>query len=280
LFLVIVVFSCEKPETPLPDSDFEITTFKSSLSKNSSLTASYITDVPFEKREGHTSILYDDKLWLIGGYTGNIIGIPKNDIWQSKDGHTWKEVPTSKHFSARTSHTTTVFKDRIWVIGGNQIPGRTNDVWASGDGVHWLEITANAAFSKRSSHTTVVFDGKLWVIGGLDENSAVLNDVWYTKNGADWFEATSNASFSPRFSHTTLVYKDMLWVIGGRDFSNWTNDVWYSKDGVLWKEATPKADFSPRSGHTSVIYDNLMWVLGGSEKSGLVRMEPIGTICP
>lgn len=125
-------------------------------------------------------------------------------------------VTEAADFSKRSSHTATVFKDKIWIIGGVGDNGRKNDVWQSDNGVTWKEVTSSAPFSPRRSHATVVFKDKLCVIGG---NAGVPeeaeNDVWYSEDGSTWIQATPNASFSPRRGHATVVYDDKIWVIGG-----------------------------------------------------------------
>ena len=270
LILLMLSISCNKPEA----ENIDPTDFKSNFqAKKKTLKVKLITkEAPFEKREGHTSVTFNNKIWIIGGYEG-YGGNPRNDIWQSKDGMSWTKLLATKHFSPRTSHTTTLFKDKLWVIGGNEIPNRKNDVWHSEDGIIWKEVTDKANFSSRSSHTALSFNDKLWVIGGLDQDKNPLNDVWQSKNGVDWIQVTSNAAFSPRFNHTAFVFDNKIWVIGGKDgigASNKVsvkNDVWYSKNGIDWVQATSEAPFLPRSGHTSAVYDNSIWVLGGSDKS-------------
>lgn len=270
LALLLVSVACDKQE--IGETDLEVIDLQAgSKSKIKSIHAKLLQkEAPFDKREGHSSVAYDHKMWVIGGYEG-FGGNSRNDIWHSKDGVSWAQVLVSKHFSPRTSHTTTVFKNKLWVIGGNEIPNRKNDVWQSSDGNFWQEVTNKAGFSERSSHTAFAFDHRLWVIGGLDQNKNPKNDVWYSKNGIDWILATPNAAFSPRFEHTSFIYDDKIWVIGGResiDPSNKLdvkNDVWYSKNGIDWVQATQNAAFSSRSGHSSVVYDDKMWVLGGSD---------------
>jgi len=270
LALLSFAISCEKT-TLEEQATIASTDFKSSFKTNKkTLKIKLINDeASFEKREGHTSVTYDNTLWVIGGHKGydNV----SNDIWRSEDGVVWKQLLAAKHFSPRTSNTTTIFKNSLWVIGGTELPNRKNDVWRSGDGVFWKEVTNNAGFSERSSHTALAFDKKLWVIGGLKDNHKSENDVWYTKNGIDWIQATPNAAFPPRFDHTSFVHDSKMWVVGGKDGYpskiDVKNDVWYSKNGVDWVQATPNAAFLPRGSHTSVIYDKKMWVLGGSDNA-------------
>ena len=215
----------------------------------------------FSGRKWHTSVVFDIKMWVIGGFDGST----KNDVWYSSDGVTWTQATASAAFSARYDHTSVVFDNKMWVIGGYD-GGNKNDVWYSSDGINWTQATASAAFSGRKWHTSVVFDNKMWVIGGND--GSFKDDVWFSSDGVNWTEAAPYPSFSARYRHTSIVFDNKMWVIGG--FINYqrTNDVWYSSDGVSWwGQATASAAFSTRYDHTSVVFDNKMWVIGGVDGS-------------
>ena len=221
-----------------------------------------VRNAAFSNRLGHTSVIFADKLWVIGGFGTNLLGY--NDVWQSNLGANWSEVTDSAQFIPRSLHTSVVFDNKIWIIGGVRIGSDFNDVWYSMDGFNWIEATANADFPRRSEHTSVAFDNKIWVIAGFDRKTFKnKNDVWYSQNGESWTEATSSAGFSPRHGQTSVIFDDMIWIIGGTDEDGYKNDVWYSQDGENWEQATPSAHFSPRTNHASVVFDNKMWVIGG-----------------
>ena len=94
-------------------------------------------------------------------------------------GAIWTQSTASAAFKARYYHTTVVYDNKMWVIGGYGA-GYLNDVWYSSDGVTWTQSTASAAFKARRAHTSVVYDNKMWVIGGY--GGGFLNDVWYSSD--------------------------------------------------------------------------------------------------
>ena len=221
----------------------------------------------FSPRKKHTSVVYDNNIWVVAGYDGS----PKpndykNDVWYSSDGVSWFQATSSANFSSRQMHTSTVFDNRKWVIGGWNFIER-NDVWHSENGTNWIQASPTSNFSPRSAHTTVVFDSKIWVIGGANKiSSDYYNDVWYSSDGINWVQANFSADFSPRVLHSSVVFDNKIWIIGGGEPGrNLKNDVWYSNDGLNWIQATASANFSPRYGHTSVVFDNKIWVIGGVE---------------
>jgi len=129
-------------------------------------------------------------------------------------GCDWSMTTGNAAFAARMFHSSVVYNNAMWVIGGvgpNYL--YYNDVWYSINGVDWQLATGNAAFGGREQHTSVVFNNQLWVIGGIGQDGA-LNDAWHSTNGTDWIEATGNAAFGCRFGHSSVVHDGKIWVIG------------------------------------------------------------------
>jgi hypothetical protein len=137
---------------------------------------------------------------------------------------TWTEATADAPWSARFSHSSVVFNNRIWVIGGYADGGSRNDVWSSADGVTWTQATGRAPWAGRGGHTSVVFDNRLWVIGG-NRSIWFFNDVWFSADGGTWTQATGPAPWSARIGHTSVVFDNRAWVIGGNDGIH-RNDVW------------------------------------------------------
>jgi hypothetical protein len=164
----------------------------------------------------------------------------------------WRLATSSASWSPRCGHTSVVFDNKIWVLGGGYDGSHRNDVWYSSDGVNWTRATANAGWSPRKYFTSVVFNNKIWILGGDDDNR--VNDVWYSSDGVNWTRATANAGWSPRYGHTSVVFDNKIWVLGGLDGSD-RNDVWYSSDGVNWTMATANAGWSPRRHHCAVVFN-------------------------
>lgn len=217
-------------------------------------------------RQGHTSVVFDGRLWVIGGRNNNNVRL--SDVWHSTDGVSWNEAVSEAEWPGRSGHTSVVFDDRIWVIGGQGDDGFLNDVWYSTDGVSWDEATSSAEWPERHDHSSVVFDDRLWVIGGQlgligQAENEVYRDVWQSSDGVTWREVSAGAGWGERQSHTSAVFDDRMWVIGGRSRSGTHNDVWSSVNGVEWSAATLAAPWSARQGHSSVVFRNRMWVIGG-----------------
>ena len=181
-------------------------------------------------------------------------------------GASWQQSTALADWTARCCHSSVVFDNRIWVLGGNY-----NDVWSSSNGSDWEQATDDAGWAARQYHTSIAFDNKMWVLGGNDGSRK--NDVLFSINGSDWEQATASADWTARYGHTSVVFDNKIWVLGGSDGSN-KNDVWSSINGSDWEQATDSAGWTGRWFHTSVAFDNKIWVLGGSP-NGIHRLNDV-----
>ena len=198
----------------------------------------------------------------------------KNDVWSSSNGTSWTQATADANWSDRSSHTSVVFNDKMWVLGGYDGGSYKNDVWSSDNGIIWTEATA-ASWAARNTFTSVVFNDRIWVLGGWD-GSNLYNDVWSSSNGTSWTQVKPNdsAGWTARGSHTSVVFNNKIWVLGGCcTGTSRYNDVWFSdENGTSWTEATDgSARWTARNAHTSVAFDNKIWVLGGYDGSNILN---------
>jgi hypothetical protein len=241
------------------------------------------SSVAFPARSAHSSVVFDEKIWVIGG-GGKVFDNKFDDAWSSADGKTWKEVTkdSSRKFSARDNHASVVFDKKMWVIGGTSSSTFFNDVWSSDDGKNWTQVKAHNSegFSGRTNHAAVVFDDgkgeKMWVLGGTTGGLfSSLNDVWSSTDGKTWKEETKDSSkkFSTIRSHKAVVFDDdgkgeKMWLIGGINNNNPKAEIWNSTNGVTWNKVTDSAKFGVRFDHQSVVFDEKMWVINGRKSDG------------
>lgn len=248
---------------------------------------------PFSPRLGHSCLAFDNKLWVIGGVEvkkemviagggfGRIGGIlprdvftTKNDVWWSADGINWSRATAAARFSTRHHHSSLVFDNKMWVIGGsrNSSSGEMmglphdfdftkkllNDVWCSSDGKTWKRINKNSAFAPRESHASLVFNNKMWVIGGhtgpqaedwekeivssretawkaLKSEPGYSNEVWCSVDGKNWTQLQTPKSFPPRAGQAVLEFNGELWMLGGYAKSGRNAGAWHSVTGENWE---------------------------------------------
>lgn len=149
-----------------------------------------VANAPWPKRTHGKAIVYDGKIWIMGGGARAPKAIPTNDVWCSEDGINWKQVTASADWKPRLWFSTVVYRDRLWVLGGwSEADGNYGDVWHSKDGRTWTELKSDVVWSKRHEHSAFVFKDKIWVAGGAAEpNYELDSEVWSLDVPRDWFK--------------------------------------------------------------------------------------------
>lgn len=221
------------------------------------------------------TVAFQDKMWVMGGWHGGRLdhASASNSVWSSKNGADWTQEAEHAGWSPRMAGGVTVFKNRMWVLGGIQKyyfgndDDLKNDVWSSGDGVKWEQATAKAPWSPRAYLQTAVLNDRLYVMGGGNylPKYQVKNDVWSTEDGTNWTLETEGAGWSPRIWFSSEVYRGRMWVLGGWSANpnrNW-NDVWTSRDGKTWEPFKTETVWRERHELSSYVFQDKLWVVGG-----------------
>jgi hypothetical protein len=101
-----------------------------------------ICDSLWSRRYGHSSVVFDGKLWVIGGSGG--YGYNLNDAWYTQDGQHWTQATGAAPWEGRICHASAVAGSRTWVMGGWTYDAHNNSTWfndvwysSSYDGVNW-----------------------------------------------------------------------------------------------------------------------------------------------
>jgi hypothetical protein len=221
-----------------------------------------ISGTHFSPRSLHEALVFNNKMWVIGGYTDTTIA---KDVWSSTDGAHWTLETANAQFNGRFDFGVVVFNNKMWLIGGQDGSAYKNDIWTSTDGVQWTQVTTTGAiFAPREGHEVVVFNNKLYVIGG-SIGPSYPNDVWSSSDGISWTqETTSGPIFSGRIGHQSIVHNNRLYVIGGYGtLTGYSNEVWSSTNGKDWANLSLTNVFSARREHQALVFNNKICVMGG-----------------
>jgi hypothetical protein len=247
----------------------------------------------FAARDGAGALSFRGRMWLLGGWNpGDKKYFPRvcnNEVWSSAGGATWQlEKPNTfidRSFDATRDwegrHTAgyAVFKDKLWIIGGDANQGHyQDDVWNSADGKTWTLVSNDVPWAPRALHYTVAFQNKLWVIGGqtmpafAKADEVFYRDVWNSADGVHWQRVEPREPYwSARgMIGGSAVFKDRIWILGGGRYDTpktpqraFFNDVWSSGDGVQWTRHTESAPWKERQYHEVAVFDDRLWVLEG-----------------
>ena len=243
--------------------------------------------VPWAARDDFKLIVYDNKIWLMGGRKPAPDSSYVSDVWNSSDGINWQQVTAAAPWQARSRFALAVFNGKIYLHSGQGSVGGVNtvlsDIW-SYDNVNGWQLVSNTLPNKRVHHKMLVFnDGsgdKLYITGGITTGNVIMGDVWSSPDGINWTQKVPiGPIWTPRFLHQSLVFGNKLWVISGRTAvspNTKNNDIWNTTDGIHWNLVVDPVDFPPtgtqpskwqyfmpKEGHAALVFNNEIWVLGG-----------------
>ncbi len=254
---------------------------------NTFLNASFDPAADWEGRHTAGYAVFQGKMWIVGGDANQ--GHYQNDVWNSADGKTWTLVAKDQQlpWAPRALHYTLVFRDKLWVIGGQTMPAFAKadevfyrDVWNTTDGVNWTQVEPREPFwsARGMIGGSVVFKDRIWILGGGTYDTPktptrnFYNDVWSSPDGVHWKQHTRAAPWAPRQYHDVAVFDDRMWVLEGYAKAN-RNDVWYSSDGVNWRELTG-TPWKPRHAASVFVYAGSLWMVAGNNmESDVWKLE-------
>ncbi|KAJ3432102.1 protein tag-52-related [Anaeramoeba flamelloides] len=178
-------------------------------------------------RSNHTLNLIDGCFYLFGGENndkifGDLYFLDiKNLIWKNISTQN-KNKP-----SARYGHSSSLYKNQIWIFGGQNKKGKClNDLYCldlQTNKLIWKKIkivNGNSYPPIRKLHTCTVINSNLMILGGV-KDSLPLNDVWnFDLKHNIWKENESSQKNNiNRYGQSAIQFKHKLYIIGGSNFS-------------------------------------------------------------
>lgn len=257
-------------------------------------------DPQWRVRDGNTTtwLPATGRYWMVGGWNGyqepnGFSTVPDgtvyppenttNEVWSSADGVAWTLELEHDHaqFQRRHVHSTLLFNDGLWVIGGDTHQGFYNhDVLSSNDGTTWTEVLAPGTppWQPRALQISGVYGGKLWTGGGQtllgpEEAYEYFNDLWSSEDGEHWTQvAISGPESESRWAGCGMVesfveFQGRMWLVGCARYREVAGhelhaEVWSTNDGVAWtRHSTPP--WAGKGWHNVVVWDGKLWALFG-----------------
>lgn len=174
-------------------------------------------------RANHTSVVYDKKLWVFGGvnasnssislyltpFPGPSISLPLSiysDVWNSSDGVTWNLVTSNAPWGPREAHTSVVFDNKMWVLGGSTAQTGSylnNEAWNSIDGLNWTLAGKHIALEK-GNYASVVTPAS------YGQGTFLLPDVSTDQGNSTTSTLTLMGTVDPKNTNTTSWYGYVL----------------------------------------------------------------------
>lgn len=198
-------------------------------------------------------VVFKDTLFGLGHFDGNSENhILRRTIYFSTDAARWDSLPQAD-LPARYFYHPFVFKDKLWIIGGEDESNVYADIAVSQDGLHWQIMKDNLPFGPTTENQFVVMRDSIWMLG---------KDVWVSADGYEWIQRSPvMIAEEPVFGYAAVGAKEQLWLIGCNRESSFDHKVMYSVNGKHWE--TMDAPWSPRGGVAAVLFKNAIFMTGG-----------------
>jgi len=197
---------------------------------------------------------YGGAVYGIGHFEGNIENFKlKQEVYKTADLSNWQTISTESNFPQRFFYHPFVFKNKIWIIGGEDKKTKYADVWNSSDGITWRKQKDNLPFGKRSGSQVVLLNKKLFLLD---------NDVWSSSDGLNWQKETGEIVKGENiFGYKAVVYNNKIWLIGCNRNGKFESQVFVSDDGKNWEPQ--EAPWTPRGAVAAAVYKNKIYMTGG-----------------
>lgn len=199
-------------------------------------------------------LYFNDAVYGLGNFTGNIEQFSyKPEIYKTSGLKKWDTIATKSNLPSRFFYHPFVFKNKMWLIGGEDKKGKYSDIWNSEDGINWTKQKDNLPFGKRSGSQVVMLQGKLYLLD---------NDVWLSEDGLNWQLLTNEIVKGEQiFGYSAQVFNDKIWLLGCNRNGQFSSQVLYSADGKNWQ--VQDAPWLPRGGIAATVHQGKIFMTGG-----------------
>jgi hypothetical protein len=162
-----------------------------------------IQDAPWPQRMEFSSLVFNNKLWIMGGVNLNssFNYVDLNDIWYTTDGIQWIQANQSANWSPRTISASVVYGNNMWIFGGLQHSNYIwmNDSWYSNDGINWIQSSSQVVPPANFLRilNAFVLNNKINIISGENpipppSGPATDENIYTTTDGVSFTLLTHN----------------------------------------------------------------------------------------
>ncbi|GAB6024044.1 hypothetical protein CHUAL_008765 [Chamberlinius hualienensis] len=200
----------------------------------------------------------------------------------------WERISTAPpSLWGRASHAATVYKDQMWIFGGERFKKENYcDIWKYDfETQNWSQLSSHSRPQpfRRYGHSVVTYKNYAYIYGGVIKDRNVTNELWrYNYEDNTWLRQPSDDAIACTGHTANIVENEMIIIFGHSSVYSYLNTVQhYDFVDNKWKIAN--ASGSPvkgRFGHSSA-YDpstRKIYVYGGYQPESSSRAELIGEL--
>lgn len=199
-------------------------------------------------------VYFKGAVYGLGSFNGNIEQfVFKPIISKTQDFKSWMTLSANSNLPKRYFYHPFVFKNKVWIIGGEDKHTQYADIWNSEDCITWTKVKEHLPFGKRSSSQVVNLDSTLYLLD---------NDVWRSNDAIHWEKVTDEIVKGEQiFGYSAQVFDHKIWLLGCNRNGQFSSQVLSSKDGKVWQ--TQDAPWLPRGGIAATLHNDKIIMTGG-----------------
>ncbi len=259
-----------------------------------------LPDANFGPRDSGKGAIFNNRLWLSGGFLGNAgtstCGSPCSyfDLWASTDltGSDFGTQAMYQTVQQPVAHNNSapfatdfwdsyspivVWKGRLWALGSS--------TWSSADGRSWQSVkAADGTVALAPDWETATDDSRALVIGSylyyIQSQTGVVLRTSDPSTG-NWDYLGNIPNYTNRCGAAVYASQGTIFVAGGGscDYTALYDDVFSSTDGIHWVQGKREGSWSNRMWPCVTPDDNgTLWLAGGYAPVYLNSTD--GTVAP
>ena len=245
------------------------------------------TGTPPAPRYHHSAVVFNDSMFVFGGYTGDIYSNSnlrnKNDLYEYKfttsQWINWEDRITGDLPPARSAHGAVIFNNRLWIFAGYDGHTRLNDMWSidlTSTNPQWEKIEQSGDSPPTCCNFPMaVVDNSMYVFSG-QSGAKITNNLYQFKfKERLWIRIRTShllrgtpAAPQRRYGHTMVAYRRALYVYGGSADGILDNEVHcFDVDSRTWSvvQPAPSSNIPPGTVfHSAAVWNNGLYIFGGT----------------
>jgi Kelch motif/Galactose oxidase, central domain len=230
--------------------------------------------------DSHTTVLYDNKAIIFGGYQG---GFLTNCIYKlDLDTMQYTLVDTTDSPCVRAYHTAVVYKNYMWIYGGISNDSYClQDMWKLNlESFKWEEISFSGdSPGKVSGHSACVYGDVMLVFGGVRDVLKETNEMYtYDFIRNTWVLIQSETDIEDPVAVNDIDRRRSFMEVSPTKTNdnnkkkknkksldqteNFVNKIYSGPPATVKGRVKGRIPYS-RDGHSATLYDNYMIIFGG-----------------
>ncbi|KAL9652502.1 hypothetical protein ABK040_000074 [Willaertia magna] len=222
-------------------------------------------------RYGHRCVVYENFMYLNGGYNGK--ERMRDTYAFDLEKRTWREIQNKGEVpSERDCHSAVLYKNFMVIFGGGDGFNWLNDMYMFDIKKEaWKKVEAKGQVpTGRAGHSANVYKDKMYIFAGWN-GRRTLNDMYcFDFLTCTWARVEPNGTIpQSRDSHTANLVDDKIIIIGGGDGKQRLNDIHeYDIPSNTWRRLSYIGEVNAgRAGHVSVCFDGKIYIFAGGDGS-------------